>query len=150
MTLTQLRCHCQSLAVTLYIVLLVGSSPCQAGSGGTIKLPTATNKKVKKRKYYYMYSQREIFNDMRKPVSEGGLNLLETKEGVLDLSFRSFGKCIPDNLKCMTQSQKVMLGCETCIDAATMHSALMEFRNRCLKIMNSLLKEMEAQLAVES
>ena len=71
-------------------------------------------------------------NEASQPVDEGGINLFRDDNGAFNLGMSSFQKCLPVNLvgRIMTNSNRVMLGCQTCIDAKQMMTTLKEWRNR--------------------
>ena len=72
-----------------------------------------TGEKKKHQKWYYKFSKRELYNDFKKPVQDGGFHLSRDKNGNMEFGRTSFEKCLPPNLGRMTNTQKCMLGCET-------------------------------------
>jgi hypothetical protein len=105
-----------------------------------------TGEKYKVRKYHYRFSIRQLYNEFKKPVKEGGFDGFRDERGVMKLHPNSFRKCMPTYLKQMTDSQKEMLGCEICIDAEVMHGAVMEWRTRRLSHFTETLAKLESEI----
>ena len=82
------------------------------------------------RKRFYRFSVRELWKEAGQPVDQGGINLFGDENGVFNLSMSSFQKCLPFNLSQMTNSNRVMLGCQTCVDANQIMMSVREWRNR--------------------
>ncbi len=100
-----------------------------------VKMEEDPTKKEKVRKYYYTFSQREIYEKACRHPNNGGCPGFRNpnNEDEIFISLSTMEKMMPPQLKRMTQSQKQMCGCEICIDGKAMWQALMEFRNRWAK-----------------
>ena len=99
-------------------------------------------KKVEKRVWHYTFSQREIWNCACKEVAKGGFAGMRDENGKIFISRSSFEKLLPCNLRRMTESQKLMCGCEKCIDRKNMHASLKAFRKSKLKCYKLTLEKL--------
>lgn len=75
--------------------------------------------------YLYHTSQLAIFNEANKPVSEGGCAGIHNPANPLKplMSFSSFVKLFPPNMKRMMATHMVQMGCENCMDAESIFKA---------------------------
>lgn len=99
-------------------------------------------KKVEVRKYFYTFSQHEIYDTTILHPSNGGFegfyNPNNPEKPLIGLS--SMEKLLPNNLSRMTDANKVMMGCEKCIDGREFMQVLVEFRNRLLKEFDKMIE----------
>ena len=75
--------------------------------------------------------------------NEGGLKDARDEVHNIIISDSTFHSLLPPQLKQMSARYKVMCGCECCISAKSIHSALLSWRHRYLKnsrIISKMLK----------
>jgi len=89
--------------------------------------PHNPGKKIRARKYFYAFSERELFLELTNPETGCPLCFDENGEPCISQSF--LNTILPRNLVRMTQAQKQMCGCTYCIDARGWHQALKGWRN---------------------
>jgi hypothetical protein len=94
-----------------------------------VKCPI-TGVKKKERKQYYMFSIREIHNELIKPANEGGFAGAYNDEGKLLISDTTLRSILPKNISRITESQKQMCGCEICLNAYSLMLAFNSWRTR--------------------
>ena len=105
----------------------------------TIKVrdPADSTKWIEQRKYFYHFSIRELWLEMKKPVDQGGwVHATRSNGKFISQSFVAAN--LPRNLSRMTNSQKEMCGCTVCIDAKGYMMALNGWRRQ---YMNHLQKK---------
>jgi hypothetical protein len=88
-----------------------------------VKCPI-TGKKKKERKFFYMFSVRDIHTELVKPVSQGGFAGAYNEEGKLIISDTALRNMLPKNVSRMSDSQKQTCGCEICLNTYSMMLAL--------------------------
>ena len=110
---------------------LVQDSP-NAKDQVTVKDKFTGVKTLEQKKYYY-FSIREIHNEMIKPVDQGGMDGALDAEGNVLVSDTALRAMLPKSLRPMTDSQKAMCGCDTCLNARSYITALNSFRRRLRK-----------------
>ncbi len=100
-----------------------------------IKTIDDNGEKVELRKFFYLFSQREVYNCAIKDIKDGGFPGFYEPNSSSDkiwISRSTMEKILPMNLRRMTDSQKQMCGCEICIDGRAMFQSLLAWRNRQL------------------
>ena len=122
---------CKIIHWTLFKCTKVSESP-NAKDTVTVKDPF-TGKKSKQRKRMYQFSIREILLEMVLPVEEGGLEGAVSPDGTIMVSDTMLRAILPKSLTRMSESNKAMCGCETCLNARSMIMSLKSFRKRVRK-----------------
>ena len=92
-----------------------------------------TGKKSRQRKMFYTFSVREIHNEMILPVEQGGMPGARDQDGTVLISDTMLRAILPKSLSRMSESNKAMCGCETCLNARSMIMSLNSFRRRVRK-----------------
>jgi hypothetical protein len=103
-----------------------------------------TGDKIKVRKWFYLFSHREIYQEAIKHPRDGGFaGFRDPKDAdKIWVSLISMERILPSNVCRMTSAQKSMCGCEVCLDGRAMFTALIEFRRKALREFDLLIAEL--------
>ena len=85
-------------------------------------------------------SVRELYNDCIKPEDEGGLKEARDASGKVIIGLTALRYLMPPQVKKITNSHKVMCGCEVCISAASLHESLKAWRLQHLKWLHVMME----------
>ena len=78
-------------------------------------------------------SVSEVHNIFLIDTNDGGLKDSRDENGNIIISDSTFCSLFPPKLKQVSARYKVMFGCECCINAKSMHSSLLSWRDRYLE-----------------
>jgi hypothetical protein len=92
-----------------------------------------TGEKTKERVYHYAFAKLEMWLCACKPESEGGFPGFRDENGNIFISYSSFERMLPKNIRQMTETHKAMCGCELCIGKRNIHKSLIEWQVAQLK-----------------
>ena len=79
-------------------------------------------------------SARELHNSLVSDPTDGGLKDTRDADDNIMISDSTLRSLFPPELKQMSAEYKVMCGCECCIYAKSIHSLLLSWRDRYLKL----------------